>query len=154
LFVSAAFAPRTTVELRDLTAEDMPRARALLASCELPTDDLDDASIALVGAFDGGALVGVIGLQSCGDAGLLRSLAVDPAHRDHGVARALCDRVSEVARAREMRELWLLTTTAEAYFTRLGFMLVEREAAPAQVRATTQFASLCPATARVMRRQQ
>jgi amino-acid N-acetyltransferase len=108
---------------------------------------------ALVGAFDGGAMVGVIGLQSCGDVGLLRSLAVDPAHRDHGIARALCDLAFEVARARDMRELWLLTTTAETYFARLGFTLVAREAAPAQVRATAQFASLCPATARVMRRQ-
>lgn len=141
------------MELRDLTADDMPRAKPLLASCELPTDDLDDASIALVGAFDGSTLVGVIGLQFCGDVGLLRSLAVAPAHRDHGVARALCDRVFEFARAREMRELWLLTTTAESYFARLGFTLVAREAAPAQVRATAQFASLCPATARVMRRQ-
>ena len=100
-------APRTAVELRDLTADDMPLAKALLASCDLPTDDLDDASIALGGAFDAGAMVGVIGLQSCGDVGLLRSLAVDSAHRAHGVARALCDRVFEVARAHEMRELWL-----------------------------------------------
>ncbi len=141
------------MELRDLIAQDMTRAKALLASCDLPTNDLDDASIALVGAFDGTAMVGVIGLQSCSDVGLLRSLAVDPAHRDHGVARMLCERVFEVARAREMRELWLLTTTAEAYFTRLGFTLVAREAAPPQIRVTAQFASLCPATARVMRRQ-
>lgn len=140
------------MELRDVIADEMPRARALLASCDLPTDDLDDASIALIGAFDGGAMVGVIGLQSCGDVGLLRSLAVDAAHRDRGVARALCDRVFEVAHARDLREIWLLTTTAEAYFTRLGFTPIARDAAPAQLRATAQFASLCPATARVMRR--
>jgi amino-acid N-acetyltransferase len=140
------------VELRDLTDDDMPRAKALLASCDLPTDDLDDASIALVGAFDSSSIVGVVGLQSCGDVGLLRSLAVDAAHRDRGIARVLCERMFDVAREREMRELWLLTTTAEAYFTRLGFTPIAREAAPAQVRVTAQFASLCPTTARVMRR--
>jgi amino-acid N-acetyltransferase len=142
----------TTVKLRALTADDMPRAMALLASCDLPTDDLDDASIALVGAFDGGAMIGVIGLQSCGEVGLLRSLAVDPGHRDRGVARALCEWVFDLARAREMRELWLLTITADAYFARLGFTPVARDEVPAQIRATSQFASLCPATARTMRR--
>lgn len=142
----------TTVKLRALTADDMPRAMALLASCDLPTDDLDDASIALVGAFDGGAMIGVIGLQSCGEVGLLRSLAVDPGHRDRGVARALCEWVFDLARAREMRELWLLTITADAYFARLGFTPVARDEVPAQIRVTSQFASLCPATARTMRR--
>lgn len=95
-------------ELRDLTRDDLPRAGALLAACDLPTDDLDDPSIALVGAFEGSAMIGVIGLQACGEAGLLRSLAVEPAYRDRGVARALCERVFAMARG----ELWLLTPSA------------------------------------------
>lgn len=141
-----------TVELRDLASEDLARATALLTACDLPTDDLADPAIALAGAFAGGALLGVIGLQVCGDVGLVRSLAVDPAHRARGVAGALCDRVVARARERSLRELWLLTTTAEGYFARLGFVSVTRDTAPAEVRATAQFVSLCPASARVMRR--
>jgi amino-acid N-acetyltransferase len=140
------------MDLRDLTDTDLARARALLASCDLPTDDLDDPEIALTGAFDGGTMLGVIGLQMCGDTGLLRSLAVDPGYRDRGVARMLCDRVFESAGRRAMTALWLLTTTADAYFTRLGFQAVARDSAPPRIRASAQFASLCPSTAKVMTR--
>ena len=138
------------MQLRDLTPDEMPTARALLASCELPTADLDDPTITLAGAFEDTSLLGVVGLQACGDLGLLRSLAVGPAHRDGGVARALCEHIFELAASRSMRTLWLLTTTAEAYFARLGFAPVPRDAVPASIASTREFSSLCPSSARVM----
>jgi amino-acid N-acetyltransferase len=142
--------------IRDLHAGDMPAARRLLVAADLPVEDLDDESIMLVGAFEGslvggfeGSLLGVIGLQRCGGIALLRSLAVAPAQRGNGMARALCERVFDLA---DNREVWLLTTTAHDYFTKLGFTAVPREQAPAEIRATSQFSSLCPASAHVMRR--
>ena len=128
----------------------MPPARALLVASDLPVDDLDHEAITLFGAFDGATLVGVIGLQSCGPARLLRSLAVAPERQGHGIARALCDRVFELASS---RDLWLLTTTARDYFARLGFEPVDRGHVPEEIRTTTQFSSLCPASAHVMRRR-
>jgi len=139
------------MQLRDLTPEEMPTARALLAACALPTEDLDDPTITLVGAFEGASLLGVIGLQACGELGLLRSLAVGPAHRGDGIARALCEHVFELAVSRSMQALWLLTTTAEAYFARLGFQPVPRDAVPERIAATRELTSLCPSSARVMR---
>lgn len=138
------------IALRDFGPEDVPRARALLAACELPTEDIDDAAIALVGAFDGAALLGVVGLQTCGTLGLLRSLAVDPAHRDRGLARLLCERVFEIARERSVSSLWLLTTTALADFARLGFVEVARGDVPLPIVGTRQFGSVCPLSAHVM----
>lgn len=44
----------------------------------------------------------------------------------------------------------LLTTTAVAYFANRGYKYEQRDRAPAAVRATTQFAELCPATAQYM----
>jgi amino-acid N-acetyltransferase len=41
----------------------------------------------------------------------------------------------------------LLTTTAAPFFTRFGFTSAARDAAPAALRATAEFASLCPASA-------
>ena len=137
------------VAIRELRADDMPAARTLLVAADLPVDDLADPAITLQAAFDGDVLAGVIGLQRCGDAGLLRSLAVAPEYRGSGIARALCERVFELS---GNHELWLLTTTAHDYFTKLGFVAVPREQAPAAIRATAQFASLCPASAHVMRR--
>lgn len=141
-----------SVNLRTLERESMDSARALLVASDLPIDDLDDPSIALVGAFDGTALVGVVGLQTCGRVGLLRSLAVAPEHRRHGIARLLCERVFEMTTERSLESLWLLTTSAKDYFTRHAFEAVPRASAPDALRGTAQFASLCPASAHVMRR--
>ena len=138
--------------LRELDRADLPAVRTLLAVADLPTDDLDDANISFVGAFDAGALVGVVGLQTCGRVGLLRSLAVAPTHRAQGVARWLCECVFEQTVQRSLESLWLLTKSAKDYFRRYAFEEVQREAAPLSIRATAQFASLCPASAHVMRR--
>jgi len=50
------------------------------------------------------------------------------------------------------RDAWLLTTTAAPFFERQGFKPVERTSAPASVLATRQAASLCPASAALLRR--
>lgn len=141
-----------TDTIRALDDAALAVARSLLEAAALPVDDLDDPSIELFGAFDGNALVGVIGLQSCDDVGLLRSLAVGSRHRDRGIAHRLCDHVLARARERRMPSLWLLATTARDYFERHAFEVVPRDAAPAGIRATEQFSSLCPSSAYVMRR--
>lgn len=82
----------------------------------------------------------------------LRSLAVAPAARDRGLGRQLCERVVREAQARDLTELWLLTTSAAAYFARLGFEVVARERTHDAVRRTAQFTTLCPSTAIVMQR--
>jgi amino-acid N-acetyltransferase len=135
--------------VRPLDAGSLAAARALLEADDLPTADLADPSLQLLGAFDGDVLIGVVGLQTCESVGLLRSLVVAPAARDRGVAGALCNAVFELAAG---AELWLLTTTARDYFLRHGFTPVNRSSAPAAIRATAQFATLCPSTAIVMRR--
>jgi amino-acid N-acetyltransferase len=135
------------MELRTLDRIDA--AAALLAGQRLPTDDLHDPVITLVGAFVNDTLVGVIGLQACDDVAMLRSLAVDPAHRDRGIAAALCERLFMLAGE---RDLYLLTESADNYFARLGFEPIDRATVPAAIRATAQFSALCPSSARVMRR--
>jgi len=49
--------------------------------------------------------------------------------------------------------VWLLTTTAADYFAAFGFVPVERAAVPEPIRESAEFASLCPASAAVMRMQ-
>jgi len=135
------------IELR--TLESLEAASLLLAAQGLPTDDLRDPTIMLVGAFVADALVGVIGLQACDEVALLRSLAVDPTHRDRGIAAALCERVFVLAGE---RDLYLLTESADGYFVRMGFEPIERATVPTAIRATAQFSTLCSSSARIMRR--
>lgn len=141
----------TSIQVRALGPADLDAARALLAAHDLPVEDLASPALSLLGAFQDRGLVGVVGLESCEPFGLLRSLAVADAHRGRGLARALCAEIFALARRRGIQTLFLLTTTAADYFPRLGFVAIPRDAAPPSIQTSTQFASLCPASARVMR---
>jgi len=140
------------MELRHLSPSELERARPLLVANDLPVADLDDPANELFGAFDAGDLIGVVGLQRCDGVGLLRSLAVASSRRTAGIGRALCDHVLDIAREHGFGAVYLMTTGAADYFAGLGFTPVERADAPASIRTTAQFASLCPASAKILRR--
>jgi mannose-6-phosphate isomerase-like protein (cupin superfamily) len=56
------------------------------------------------------------------------------------------------ARLLGIERLYLLTTTAERFFTRLGFQRCGRSDAPPEIQATSQFRSVCPTSAVCMAR--
>jgi N-acetylglutamate synthase-like GNAT family acetyltransferase len=98
-------------------------------------------------AEEGSRIVGTIGLESYGAAGLVRSLVVVPAHRARGLGSVLVARLEQEATARETRLLVLLTETAQPFFKRLGYQVIERGYVPDEVRQSAEFTSLCPASA-------
>jgi len=129
---------------------DLVAIRSLLEDARLPVKDVGCAGQLLLVARLAGAVVGCVGVEPYSDAALLRSLVVTPAHRGEGMSLALYERATAEARSLGVRELYLLTTTAEALFARWGFRRIVREQVPAAVRASPEFASLCPATAACM----
>jgi amino-acid N-acetyltransferase len=133
--------------------DDLPAIRSLLAQCQLPEEDIAAHLGNFVAARADGDLIGVIGLEVCGRAGLLRSLAVAPARRGRGVGRALYDRILAQAHFKRVTELYLLTLTAAAYFARLGFRQTDRAGAPESIQVTREFQTLCPQTATCMMRR-
>ena len=56
------------------------------------------------------------------------------------------------AKAKGLTELFLLTTTAAAFFERLGFRAVPLDTAPLPIQHTQEFSTLCPSSAVLMRR--
>ena len=96
--------------------------------------------------------MGCAGLEVYGALGLLRSVAVRASTRGAGVGSELVARITAAARAQGLRELFLLTTTAEHYFPRFGFACVGRESVPVAVQASAEFQGACPSTAIVMRK--
>jgi amino-acid N-acetyltransferase len=127
---------------------------ALLQAADLTTEDLDSALTGFVVLLDGERVVAAGGLQMLGtDAstgGLIRSVVVDPAMQGQGLGKRIYQRLEQDARDRGLADLYLLTETAEAYFARLGYTLIARDSAPAELQAVPQFAWLCPASAVVM----
>lgn len=131
---------------RAIPADTRP-IRDLLTAAQLPVEDLDRASVQFWVVGEGSPVVGAIGLERSGAAGLLRSLVVAPAKQKHGVGRTLVAALERDARQAGVDELVLLTQTAEAFFRRSGYGVVDRASVPAGIRALAEFKSLCPASA-------
>lgn len=125
--------------------------RQLLAECDMLFSDLGAAgSRRFFGCVRSGYLVGAVALEPYGNVGLLRSLAVEPGFRGEGLGRALVSFVEEEAMRMNIRSLYLLTTTAAAFFAQLGYQRAERGEAPAPIRMSSQFSVLCPSNAHLM----
>ena len=124
---------------------------ALLGHCGLPTDDLDTLDLSLFRVVvNGGELEAVGGLERLGNMALLRSLATAESSRSRGLGRQLVEELETLAGDEGIGELYLLTESAERFFTALGFHEVERASVPQAIKDSRQFSSLCPGTATVM----
>jgi amino-acid N-acetyltransferase len=85
--------------------------------------------------------------------GLVRSVVVHPSFQRRGLGKQIYQRLEENAHEQGLADLYLLTETADAYFTGLGYALIERDSAPVELQAVPQFAGLCPADALVMHKR-
>ncbi|SEE31341.1 arsenic resistance N-acetyltransferase ArsN2 [Pseudomonas anguilliseptica] len=129
-------------------------AKALLAAAGLPTADLVAEHFAhFIAAGPTHAPDALIGLQPYGEVALLRSLVVSPAARGMGYGGALVAEVEAYAQQLGVHELYLLTNSAEAFFSRRGYSSVERAGVPEAIRQTAEFSSLCPASAVYMHKR-
>lgn len=138
--------------VRGARAEDRDEVGALLRSAHLGEEDLDSTfPTGYVIAESEGQIVGVAGIERYGPHALLRSVAVREALRGSGVGEALVRDRLAAAQAAGAEDVWLLTTTAERWFPRFGFVPVERAAIPAPLQASAEVSYACPASAAVLR---
>jgi amino-acid N-acetyltransferase len=136
--------------VRDALPGDLAPVLDLLRAAELPTEGVAVALAGFVVAEAGGRVVAAAGMERHGASGLLRSVVVDPAQRGRRAGEALVSRLLERAEHDGLTAVYLLTTTAEAWFPRFGFRPLPRAEAPPGIRASAEFSSLCPASAVVM----
>lgn len=136
-----------TTQVRTATQDDSARIIALLRANDLPTSDLADCRPEFVVIEDGAELIGTAGVQIFGGAGLVRSVAIAKDRQKAGLGSSLLAELEHRASGLGIRELVLLTQTAEPFFARHGYARVERASVPAPIQATAEFRSLCPASA-------
>jgi amino-acid N-acetyltransferase len=135
------------VRIRRGTAQDETHLRALLEEAQLPFEDVREHVGNFIVAEHNNAIVGTVGLQIYDEIALLRSLVVVSSYRNKGVGRILYDRIVAYARLKGVKKFYLLTTTAEMIFRRLGFVDIDRNTLPDVIRMTDEFQKLCPETA-------
>src|SRR5262249_18252607 len=90
-------------------------------------------------AREGEQTVGTVGLEVYDDVALLRFLAVAPAHQHTGLGSALTATALSYLTTRQFHAVYLLTTTAEAFFARHGLCPVAGAAVPASVQRSIEF---------------
>jgi amino-acid N-acetyltransferase len=142
-----------TLQAEPARPHDVAEALDLLRRCDLPVTDVRDRwGHYFVVHEDDGRVVGVGGLELYGDDGLLRSLAVDTEYRSQGLGASLVEAICARARRLGLGVVYLLTTDANGYFTRLGFEDCPRDNAPEGIRASWEFKVGCPSTAALMKK--
>lgn len=129
---------------------DLPAILSLLERGGLPTAGLDQHLEAAVVAREGTRVLGCAAIELYGQAGLLRSVAVDPATRGLGLGIRLTEAALALARGRGVRTVYLLTETAAQFFPRFGFRPIPREEVAPGVRRSVEFTEACAVTAQAM----
>jgi len=131
--------------------EDLEPIQQLLIRSDLPSEDvaafLADFLVARLQA----QIIGVVGLEVRGSGALLRSLAVAEEQRGTGLGKELTAHIVEHAQMRGVRQLGLLTTTAEKFFAKRGFQPGPKNEAPHFVKASREYRDLCPSSAVFMK---
>lgn len=138
-------------EVTAAQAGDLPALLELLERSDLPRDGFAEHLGSALVARDAGRVVGSAAVERYGQAGLLRSVAVDAAYRGRGLGAQLVDAALTLARRDGLRTVYLLTTSAPEYFPRFGFAPVGRADVTAEVRQSVEFTGACPDSALVMR---
>ena len=126
-------------------------AVALLQAQGLPASDITDEHLEhffFIGPA--GSPTGLVGLEIYGTDALLRSLVVGDNARGKGLGSELVEHAEQYAASKSVRSIYLLTTTAEAFFKRLCYERIDRSQAPPSIERTREFASLCPASSAFM----
>jgi amino-acid N-acetyltransferase len=135
-----------------VTQNIFSKALAFIKDNNLPSDDISD-STKLFAITDGDKIVGTIGVEFYEKAALLRSLAVSEERRGAGLAKQLVDFIEHFAKQNGAEEIILLTTTAQDFFNRRTYEIIERENTPEGGKKSTEFASTCPSSAVVMKKR-
>lgn len=120
---------------------------AALESEGMPAADLFTAQAAFFRFQSQDNTLGFVGLEGSGTDLLLRSMWIAPGLRDQGIGHRVVEWIEAHARDRGAQTLHLLTTTAERFFVREGYVCAVRALAPASISACREFQSLCPASA-------
>jgi len=125
---------------------------ALLSAEKLPVSDLPESLKNFLAVIESDELIGVIGLETYGHYGLLRSLAVHPNSRNQNIAGKLVAQLEKLAVSEGLKSIFLLTETAQDYFSRKGYQIIDRNEMPSEVQQSSEFSHVCPQSAIAMKK--
>lgn len=123
----------------------------LLKSEGLCYNDLDDVSILKIQPDEEQDILAGYGLEVFDRDALLRSVVVTKTKRGDGIGRIIVNDALKVGKELGITTMYLLTTTADKFFQKFGFNVIQRTAVPDAIGNTTEFKTFCPDTAVCMK---
>ena len=136
------------IQICGATEPDRMIVRQLLAMVNLPADSVETGTTTFYVASRNGNVVGIAGFEFYGMDVLLRSVAVHPQHQNRGIGERIADFMISTARDRHFSRVVLLTETAEKFFARKGFRIVDRSSIINDaLRQSAEFTVVCPISA-------
>jgi amino-acid N-acetyltransferase len=130
--------------LRFANRGDEGKIKSLLSEANLPAEDISKHLQNFIVAEKDHEIIGTIGIEVLGELGLLRSLAVRPMYQKKGLGSRLVKQIISFAYNKNLKTLFLLTSTAAGFFKKHGFTEIQRDQAPRTVQNTKEFRMLCP----------
>lgn len=140
------------IAIEKITKSALEKAKNLLVENDLPIEDIEASPITFFIATMNNNTVGTIGLEHYHEIGLLRSLAVKNNYKDLKIGSDLIEHLVKYCKKNSIKELYLLTTTAEKYFEKFNFQRIPRVDTPTVIKETKEFAMICPTTAVIMKK--
>ena len=141
------------MKLRSASRVDLGDIKELLIVSNLPTEDITEHLDGFIVCEEAGKIIGVGGLEVHGTNGVVRSIAVKPENQTKGFGKLIYKSIEHEALRLGVTTLYLLTETAEGYFVKLGFAVMDRTDVPKSIMNSKQFRFLCPSTAKLMFRR-
>jgi len=142
----------TTMKHREASSTDFLIIKELLNCSNLPSNDIEKYIENFIIIEKNNKIIGIGGLETYNQFGLVRSIVVKSEYRNNGIAKNIYGLIEKKAYALGIKTLYLLTETAIDYFKKLGFKIQNRSNVPKSIMRTKQFKELCPSSAVVMYR--
>jgi amino-acid N-acetyltransferase len=130
----------------------LPGIFRLLEENSLPVQGVEKHLENFLILKEGNEILGCGGLEVYGNSALLRSVAVETGHQGHGLGKQITHEILASARTKNVKTIYLLTETAEDFFSRFGFKKISRKEVEPAIQRTTEFTELCPLSAAVMKK--
>ena len=135
---------------KNASLKDFKIIQSLLKQTKLPYEDCKEHIDNFILIEKDSQVIGIGGLELYNNLALLRSIAVIPKLQGKGLGIKIYNKLKEKAINSGVNRLFLLTQTADIFFEKQGFIKVERDKIPEQIKKTKQFSSLCPSSAIIM----
>jgi amino-acid N-acetyltransferase len=124
----------------------------LLKKNNLPTEDINPGTQLFV-VEEENKVIATIAVECDYNNALLRSLSVSEEKRNSGIGKQLVDFIEDYVKNQGVQDIYILTTTADKFFAKREYQKIERAAAPPFIQNTSEFSSVCPSSAIIMRKQ-